>query len=270
MALRLPWPLPAVLTWAGSWVLYLGGTWLGLAPGAALVVAVLAGVLASLAGASIWRRVIMAAGFPVSLVASGAAVVPDGLWLALLALLLLLYPLKAWRDAPLFPTPRGALDGLPQHVVLPSGALVLDAGCGLGDGLRALRAAYPQACLHGLEWSWPLRAACALRCRWAHVRQGDIWQADWSGYDMVYLFQRPESMPRAAAKALDELSPGAWLVSLEFEAADLPPFARLQAPDGRPVWVYQMPLIAFPNRSCLGAKPQAVLTHDKAKQQQHG
>ena len=50
-------------------------------------------------------------------------------------------------------------------------------------------------------------------------------------------------MPRAAAKALDELQPGAWLVSLEFEAADLPAVARLQAPDGRPVWLYQMPII---------------------------
>jgi hypothetical protein len=29
-------------------------------------------------------------------------------------------------------------------------------------------------------------------------------------------------------------------------------------------------LIPFPNHLCLGAKPQAVLTYDKAKQQQHG
>jgi hypothetical protein len=29
-------------------------------------------------------------------------------------------------------------------------------------------------------------------------------------------------------------------------------------------------LIAFPNHLFLGAKPQAVLTYDKAKQQRHG
>jgi len=29
-------------------------------------------------------------------------------------------------------------------------------------------------------------------------------------------------------------------------------------------------LIPFPNHLCLGAKPQAVLWHDKAKQQRHG
>ena len=61
-----------------------------------------------------------------------------------------------------------------------------------------------------------LRLALPLR---ATVRRADIWAADWSGYDLVYLFQRPESMPRAAAKAARELRPGAWLASLEFPGA---------------------------------------------------
>jgi len=83
---------------------------------------------------------------------------------------------------------------------------------------------------------------CALRCPWARVRQGDIWRADWSGYDMVYLFQRPESMARAADKARAELRPGAWLVSLEFEATQLQVHAQCGAPDGKMVWLYQAPL----------------------------
>lgn len=240
--MRLPWPLPALLTWTGSWALYLGGTWLGLAPATALVVALLAGVLASLAGASVWRRLFMAAGFPVSLLVSGTAALSGGVWLLLLAVLLLLYPLKAWRDAPLFPTPSGALDGLPAHVALPRGARVLDAGCGLGDGLRALRAAYPRAELHGLEWSWPLRAVCALRCRWAQVRQGDLWRAPWGPYAMVYLFQRPESMGRAARKAADEMVDGAWLVSLEFPITGQAADVQLQLADGRSLWAYRLPL----------------------------
>jgi len=183
----------------------------------------------------------IALGFPLSLAVSGAVALPAWAWLLPLLLLLLIYPLNAWRDAPLFPTPKNALNGLAAQAPRASDALILDAGCGLGDGLKALRSAYPQTQLFGLEWSWPLRALCALRCSWARVRQGDIWQADWSGYDLVYLFQRPESMPRAAAKARAELKPGSWLVSLEFEATDLVAHARLLAPDGRPVWVYQMP-----------------------------
>jgi len=244
MAVRLPWPLPAVLVWAIGWLVYLGGPRFGIAPATALVCAVLAGLLLSLAGTTGWRRGIMAAGFPVSLMASGAAVVPGAVWLLMLAVLLLFYPLRAWRDAPLFPTPAGALDGLPARVPLPAGALVLDAGCGLGDGLRALHAAYPQAQLHGLEWSWPLRAACALRCRWARVRQGDIWQADWKPYAMVYLFQRPESMARAAAKAGAEMADGAWLVSLEFPIPALRADMEQPLADGRSLWAYRLPFVA--------------------------
>jgi hypothetical protein len=208
----------------------------------ALASACALGVVASLLGNSWWRRLMIASGFPLSLAVSGAANLPAWAWLLPLLLLLLIYPLNAWRDAPLFPTPKNALKGLEALIPLASGTIVLDAGCGLGDGLKALRGVYPTAQLHGLEWSWPLRALCALRCPWALVRQGDIWQADWSGYDLVYLFQRPESMPRAAAKASTELKAGAWLVSLEFEAAGFQPQARLTGTDGRPVWLYQAPL----------------------------
>jgi hypothetical protein len=84
--------------------------------------------------------------------------------------------------------------------------------------------------LDGIEWSWPLRVACALRCPWARVRRADMWKTDWSGYQMVYLFQRPESMARAAAKAQAEMAPGTWLVSLEFAVPGVLPHAQLRAP----------------------------------------
>ncbi len=88
----------------------------------------------------------------------------------------------------------------------------------------------------------PVEAAgCALLCPWARVRQGDMWKADWSAHDMVYLFQRPESMPRAVAKARAELKPGAWLVSLEFIAEELAPTAVLKTVADKPVWLYQAP-----------------------------
>lgn len=238
---RLPWPLPALLAWGSAWGLFLA---LQATPAAGLVALALAtawGAALSVFGNSGWRRGLIVAGFPLSLALSGTAALPAWAWLVPLALCLLVYPLNAWRDAPLFPTPAHALQELAERAPLPAQAEVLDGGCGLGDGLKALREAYPQARLRGIEWSWPLRAACALRCPWARVRQGDLWRADWRPYAMVYLFQRPESMERAAQKARAELQPGAWLVSLEFEAPALRPEAVLQTPDGRPLWLYRMP-----------------------------
>lgn len=239
--LRMAWPLPALLVWAAAWVVYTLAMQAGLGPVAALLLACALGVAGSLLAPNWWRRLIVAGGFPLSLAASGALTLAPAYWLLPLALLLLIYPLNAWRDAPLFPTPRDGLRGLGERAPLPPGARVLEAGCGVGDGLIALRRVYPEADLHGLEWSWPLRWLCALRCPWARVRRGDIWRADWSGYQMVYLFQRPESMGKAVDKARAELAPGAWLVSLAFPAPGLRPDLSLLDDRQHPVWAYRVP-----------------------------
>ena len=239
LAQRLPWPLPALLAWGLAWGSFMLALRFGLGAFAALALATALGVGCSLLGQSWWRRLIIGLGFPLSLVLSGALSLPAWGWLLPLTLLALIYPLNAWRDAPLFPTPPDALNELPHVAPLEPGAKVLDAGCGLGHGLDALRQAYPLAELHGIEWSRPLAWLCARRCPWAQVERGDIWKADWSAYDLVYLFQRPESMPRAVEKARAELKPGAWLVSLEFEAVELAPVAKLDGVQGKVVWVYR-------------------------------
>ena len=110
----------------------------------------------------------------------------------------------------------------------------------MGHGLRALRAVWPQASLAGVEWSWPLALATKLRCPWARIERGDMWRGSWAGHDLVYLFQRPESMARALAKADAQMRPGSWVVSLEFEAAGRRAHARMALPSGRPVWVYRI------------------------------
>lgn len=196
---------------------------------------------------TVWRKVWLATGFPVSIWALGlGSGVSPAWWLLPVGILFLAYPLRAWRDAPVFPTPRGALSSLAHHAPLrdPKGR-VHDAGCGMGDGMIALQAAYPHARVTGVEWSWLWWCVARLRCRFAQVRRGDMWNESWGDCDLVYLFQRPETMWRAMQKARAEMRPGSWLVSLEFEAVDahghpLPAHARLSTLGGRPVWVYRI------------------------------
>lgn len=241
--LSWPWPLPALAVWLGAWALLVGARGLGLPLAVALGLALACGVLASLGASTRLRRWVLALGFPVSwlaLVGGAAGAYPAWVWLLPLVLALLLYPPGTWRDAPLFPTPLGAFDGLAEQLPLPLAGHVLDAGCGLGHGLKALERAWPEVHLHGLERSWPLRLACALRCPTARIRQGDIWAHDWSAYDLVYVFQRPESMARAWAKAREQLKTGAWLASLEFEVPGQTPTQRWTCPDGRFLWLYRI------------------------------
>ena len=239
---KLTWPLPALLAWISSWALYAlllqwqASEWVAL-----LLPAFWSGFLTRMADTSM-RRALIGLGFPLSYMAlHGGLNMPSIGWLILLVIVVLVYPRRAWQDAPLFPTPKNALRLLPDHITLLAGARILDAGSGMGDGLIALRSAFPRADFTGIEMSWPLRFLSALRCTFARIRQGDIWLADWRDYDLVYMFQRPETMPRAVEKSESQLRAGAWLVSLEFEARELQAQAVIESPDGRPVWVYQMP-----------------------------
>ncbi|MFN9745430.1 MAG: class I SAM-dependent methyltransferase [Betaproteobacteria bacterium] len=237
---RWPWPLPALATWLVGWGLFVAASAAG-RPLPGLALALMVGVLGALPVAGLGRRLWVAAGFPGSAVALGVAPgVPGWVWLLPLLPLLLLYPLRAWRDAPFFPTPAAALDGLAERVGQP--ARVLEAGCGLGHGLAALRRQFPNADLVGLEWSLLLARLARWRRPDARVRRGDLWAEDWGGYGLVYLFQRPESMARAWAKAQAEMVPGHWLASLEFPVPGVAPSARLPGADGRPVWLYCVPV----------------------------
>jgi len=244
---RLPWPLPALLAWALSWCVWQVALGADVPAGVALACGAAGGAALGWGCEGPWRRLLVAAGFPLLALAGGTAQgVPAWAWLLPAVPLLLLYPVGAWRDAPFFPTPHDALDGLAAALGAPAPQRLLDAGCGLGHGLTALHAQWPSAQLHGIERSRVLQLAAALRCRFASVRAGDIWAADWREHDLVYLFQRPESMPRAWAKALREMRPGSWLVSLEFEVPGLAPHAVLGAVGAvgrqrRSVWAYRVP-----------------------------
>jgi SAM-dependent methyltransferase len=234
--LRWPWPLPALACWAALWA---GCTAMRAAGIDAAPAMGPAGVVLALAWPERWRRWIIAAGFPLSALALGLSMPAWG-WAAAALPLVAAYPLRAWRDAPFYPTAPDALDGLPELVPLPDGARVLDAGCGLGHGLQALHAAWPQARIEGVEWSRPLALLAGWRCPWARVRRGDLWADDWSGVDLLYLFQRPETMPRAALKARTEMRRGTWLVSLAFAVPGWRERAVIDEPGRRRVWVYRV------------------------------
>ena len=246
------WPLPAVYAWAGGWWLMLMASWLGWPAGAALLLGTVPALWFQGWVLPGWRRWVVLGGLPLlMLTTAGVSAVGPWGWLGLALLLLVLYPLQAWRDAPVFPTPPEALRGLGETVALAPGAAVLDAGSGLGHGLLALRQAFPGARLQGVESSlllvwlsrWRLWRACRIEtgrplelpCR---VIRGDMWASSWAGFDLVYLFQRPESMRRAWDKACGEMKAGAWLVSLEFEVTGVAPMSRLTCPDGRFLWIY--------------------------------
>ncbi len=262
------WPLPAVFAWVGGWALMLTASWLGWPAGVALLLGLVPGLWFQGWVPAGWRRWVVLGGLPLlMLTTAGASSVGPWGWLALALLMLALYPLQAWRDAPVFPTPPEALRCLGEAVALAPDSEVLDAGSGLGHGMVALRQAFPLARIHGVESSLALVMLSRWRLRRGYrhnldrnpepgssstsgaldpstatprVLRGDMWAISWAGFDLVYLFQRPESMPRAWDKACREMAAGAWLVSLEFDVPGVTAARRLTCPDGRNLWIYQL------------------------------
>lgn len=239
----IAWPWPALGAWAAGWLLLQVCLRAGVVPWAALACGWLPSLLFARAVRGGWRRLLLLAGWPAIVGAASVAVWPGWIWLVATGSLLLLYPLSAWRDAPFFPTPRGALTGLSRTIGLRDGALVLDAGSGLGHGLAALREAFPRARIEGIERSGLLVLASRLRrMSGARARRGDLWSVSWREYDLVYLFQRPESMEPAWRKARAEMRPGTWLVSLEFPVPGQVPTFELRggAATARRVLAYRL------------------------------
>jgi hypothetical protein len=248
------WPLPALMAWALAWAAFAALRAAGVSAPLALGLAALLPVVPAWPLGSRWRQGLLVGGFPLSALMLGAgSAVPAWVWLLPLVLLLLLYPVRAWRDAPVFPTAPEALAGLDAALPLPPGARILDAGSGLGHGLQALHAVWPLAQIEGLEHSAPLAWLSRLRCPWARVQRGDMWAHAWGTYQLVYLFQRPESMARAWQKACAEMAPGAWVASLEFEIPGVEPVLVLRHPGQRPLLIYRLggsdrPVPAQPGR----------------------
>lgn len=245
MGRALSWPWPALLAWAlsiGLWR-WTDQAWT-LAAGALMVV----GPWGHHLGGP-WRRIMVAAGGPLAAILLDRTALSGSPYWAWAALILwCLYPARHWREAPWFPTRSGALQGLNQALPLPQGARVLDAGCGMGHGLRALASQYPRAHLVGADWHpiwltlgrwiWPWwsPAEWSGNIQWL---RGDLWTLPWQDYDLVYVFLRPEVMPKVWQKWQAEARPGTWLLSLCFECPGATPARKLEPVKGLPIWVYR-------------------------------
>lgn len=162
---------------------------------------------------------------PIGLYWGATQTMVDSLWFASLALLLMLIFSAVLKDrVPLYLTNAITHQALVELVQAYRVRSVLDLGSGLGGVVRALARAGVDA--KGVEYS-PLLALIAHRwCHWlglGEVLYGDMWQADLTRVDMVYVFLSPVPMTRLWQKACAEMKSGALLVSNSFAIEGVEP-----------------------------------------------
>ncbi|MFT4626316.1 MAG: hypothetical protein ACI8PZ_004993 [Myxococcota bacterium] len=163
----------------------------------------------------------------------------------LLACLLLAAPALwlSWTHAPWVPTPTADLPYILAALTLQPGERFCDLGAGDGRMIRAVRDATGATCtgveaaplLFSIAW-----ARLALgRDGGATVRLGDLYGADLSGFDAVYVWGTPYSVGTDRFRSFLErsLPAGARVVSYHQPVSGWTPTATITAGQ-RPIYLY--------------------------------
>lgn len=189
----------------------------GIAPVLAMLQGGVAAMVALRQRAPPWWLAIHLGFAPLAVAVHGLDLSP-GWFLAAFVLLLLVFWRTDQSRVPLYLSNRATAAALVK--LLPSRPVrMIDLGCGDGGLLRRLAKARPDCSFVGIEHAplpWLLARLRTLGLPNVAVRRGDFWSEPLGSYDLVYAFLSPAPMPRLWAKACDEMSPPASLVSNSF------------------------------------------------------
>ena len=228
----------AVSIVVGSGWLLMGAEWIESPLRSGLPIA--CGLLAAVIGLPLGLRrgwLVLQAVLPAAVDQAMRLDLPAWVYLALFALLLLVFRNSAIGRVPLYLTNRrthAALAGL-----LPDRPLsFIDLGCGLGGVVMRLGRIRPDGRFLGVE-SAPLPfVASWLRRRLfgtanTTIVYGDFWNRSLTPYDAVYCFLSPVPMAALYRKAKAEMKPGSLLISNSFVVPDVPADRVIEVDDGR-------------------------------------
>lgn len=221
LAAQLAAWLPAVALLALGWP----------APAALAVQGVAAFLLSRQLGQPAWWQAINGAFFPLAWLALRLDIHPAW-YLAAFAILALTSLGSLKTRVPLYLSSREAVDAVVRRLPPRPGLQVIDLGCGLGGWLAGLGAARSDLRLSGVEMAplnW-LLSRLRLGGR-ADIRLGSLWEADLSGYDVVYAYLSPAPMGRLWDKVQREMRPGTLFVSNSFAVPGVTPDETVELHD---------------------------------------
>jgi len=152
----------------------------------------------------------------------------------------------SWTHGPWQPTPAGDLARIVGHLALDADRRFVDLGAGDCRVLRVVAEATGADCT-GVEAA-PLMVAIGwLRTRFpargrVRMRLGDLYRADLSDFDAVYVWGAPYSVAteRFADSLRDRLRPGARVVTYQHALAGWTP-RTVDDTGERPIYVYDTP-----------------------------
>lgn len=142
---------------------------------------------------------------------------------------------------PFVPSNKTAVAAMISLAKLKKGDRVIDVGS--GDGRVLFAAAKNGAIATGLEINpylvhYTNLLAFVTRNTHVHAVWKNLWKADISGADVVFVYLIPWKMDVLAAKLVTELKPGALVISNSFI---FPGWKLVRSDEKHHVYAYQMP-----------------------------
>ncbi len=221
----ITWPVLSFVSWISDWLFFVLLIHLEIESSLAFFL-VLFFILSKnlLIDLSKWQKLFLLLGFPLSsfLLQINQASSSVG-WLMPLFILLLIYPPNSWKDAPIFPTPSNALNGLNFILDLKNNSKILDFGSGTGNGIRAILKEWPNSYVFGVENSILFYLFTKFKYPKATIIFKNMWDVHLSNFNVLYVFQRPETMNQIWEKAKKEMPPKSFVISLSFPIENINP-----------------------------------------------
>jgi len=163
--------------------------------------------------------------------------VPPWIYLACFVALVIIYWNAAGERVPLYLTNSRTWAAV-ETLIAEDATGFVDLGCGLGGLLIHLGRRRPNMVFTGIDSAPVPYAISKLRVgllgpKNVHIRFGDMWAENLSGYDIVYAFLSPQPMSRLYEKMETEMRPGSTFISNSFAVARQEPDEMVEVNDRR-------------------------------------
>lgn len=151
--------------------------------------------------------------------------IAETIWILTVALVWLGLAGVAYLGTPPVPTRKREMDIAFELAQLKSGELAIDLGAGDGRFLQVARDRY-KALIRGWELHPLVWLLAKLRLGFdADVRLENLWRADVSQAEVVFVFLMPKFMGRVEEELWTKMKPGARLVANFFALPNVAPTA---------------------------------------------
>ncbi|MBC7713118.1 MAG: class I SAM-dependent methyltransferase [Rhizobacter sp.] len=157
-----------------------------------------------------------------------------GIYGLIFILLALTFSHTLKERVPLYLSNSTTVDGLKKIIDEQKAKKVIDLGSGTGGVVRGLSS--ETIISHGVESApmlWIFSALCSWLSRKGSIYRKNIWDTNFSDYDVVYAFLSPAIMEKLFQKIKNEMKPGTVFISNSFQVPNTKASEVRTLDDGR-------------------------------------